>query len=77
MLISLGEVKTPIYFSSLGQKSKLHDHIVKQWFPLIILRVVYHRFFILHMLIGLGADMIPIEFEFSGSKVKVTRVFCK
>jgi len=35
---------------------------------------VFENYFIFHMLIGLGKDMTPINFEFPGSKVKVTRV---
>ena len=46
-----------------------------KWFPLIILRIIFHRAFKLHMLISLGKNMTPIDFGFTRSTVKVTRVF--
>jgi len=41
---------------------------------LIILRNVYHITFIFHILIGLSKNMTPIDFKFTRSKGKVTRV---
>jgi len=44
----------------------------QSWFLLIILRTVYHRAFIFHVMIGLGEITIPYVFNFTRSKVKVT-----
>ena len=41
-------------------------------FPLNILRTIYYRVFMFHLVIGLYEDTIPIDFGFSRSKVKVT-----
>ena len=41
-------------------------------FPLIILRTVYNRPFIFHMLIGPGEDLISIDFVFFKLMVKGT-----
>jgi len=41
---------------------------------LIILRTVYHRGFIFHILIGLGEGLTSIHFVLFRSKVKVTKV---
>lgn len=42
-----------------------------KWFFLFILIVVYRIAFIFHLLIGLCKDMVPIDFVFTKSKVKV------
>jgi len=47
-----------------------HGSLVKN----IILRTICHRAFIFHMQIGLGKDKHTINFRFTRSKVKVTRV---
>jgi len=39
--------------------------------PLIILRIVYHRAFIFHMLIGPGEGLTHIDFVFLRVRVKV------
>jgi len=39
-----------------------------------MLKTIYHRAFIFHMLIGLGKDKTPINIGFIRSKVKVTWV---
>jgi len=48
--------------------------LFKKWFPLIILRTVYHRCFIFHMPIGLGEGFTFIYCVFFRSKVKATKV---
>jgi len=40
----------------------------KIWFPLIILRTVYHRAFIFHMLIGLCGDMTLLTLSLLGQR---------
>jgi len=47
---------------------------VKEWFPLIILRIIYLIAFIFKMLISLSEDMNPVDIGFTWSKVKVTRI---
>jgi len=42
--------------------------------PFIILRTVYHRAFIFHMLIGPGETLTPMDFVFFMGRVKVTLV---
>jgi len=75
MLIGLGEDMTCIDFSRSKVKVT-RVFFVKQWFPLIILRNIYYRAIIFHMLIGLGKAMTPFDFGFTRLKVKVTRVKC-
>jgi len=43
-------------------------------FPFIILQTIFHRAFIFHMLFGLVEDMTTIDFRYTRSKAKVTRV---
>jgi len=50
--------------------------LVKQWFPLIILRNIYHKAIIFHMLIGFGEAMTPFDFGLTRLKVQVTRFTC-
>jgi len=73
MLIGLGRDMTHIDTELIRSKVKVRRiTFVKKWFLLIILRTVYHRAFIFHMLIGLGEDMSPDVFMFTRSNVKVT-----
>ena len=41
---------------------------IYKWFPLIILRTIYHKAFIFYMLISLGKDMTCIDFGFTRSR---------
>ena len=76
MLIGLGEDKISIAFGFTRSKVKVTRVLfVKQWFPLIILRNIYHRAIIFHMLIGLGDAMTAYDCGFTRLKVKVTRAF--
>jgi len=66
MLIGLGKDMIPIDFGFTRSKVKVTRVLfVKQWFPLIILRNIYHRAIIFHLLIGLDA-MTPYDFGFLG-----------
>ena len=81
MLIGLGKDKTLIDFGFTRSKVMVTWVTCKnkiKWFPLIILRIIYHRAFQFHMLNGLGEDMTCIDLGFTRSSVKVTMViFCK
>jgi len=46
----------------------------KQWFPLIFEKNIYHRSFIIYVLIGLGKDKTIIDFGLTRSKDKVKSV---
>jgi len=74
MLIGIGGDMTPFDFEFTRSKSKVTRFtFVKKnmltWF--LLLKTVYHRAFIFHMLIGLGENMISDVFKFTRSKVKV------
>jgi len=78
MLIVLGEDINCLDFGFVRSKVKVTKVlIVKQRFPLIILRNIYHKAIIFNMLIGLGEAMTLFYFGFTRLKVKVTRVTCK
>jgi len=71
-LICLGEDMNFIAFGFTRPKVKVTKVLfIKQWFPLIVLRNIYYRAILFHMLIGLG------DFGFTMIKVKVTRVTCQ
>ena len=66
---------TSIDFRFTGSKVKVTRitcYTMYKEFSLIILRTIYHRAFIVHVLIGLGGDMTFDDFI--KSKVKVTMV---
>ena len=78
MLIDIDEDMTCIDFGFTRSKAKVTRVLfVKQWFLLIILKNIYHRAIIFHMLIGLGEAMTPFDFGFTRFDVKVTKVTCK
>jgi len=65
MLVGLDGNMTPIDIEVIREKVKVRRiTFVKKWFPLIILRTVYHRGFIFHMLIGPGEGLTPFDFVF-------------
>jgi len=77
MLIGLTKDKTPIDFWLTRSKVKVTWVTCKnkiKRFPLIILRIIFHRAFKFHMLIRLDEEMNSIDFGFTRSTVKVTRV---
>jgi len=78
MLVGLGKDKTTIDFRLTRSKNKVTwaTFVKIKWFPLIILRNIYHRAFKVHMLIGLGEAMTPFDLGFTRLKVKVTMVTC-
>jgi len=77
MLIVLDKDKTPIDFGCTRSKVKVTMVIfIKQWFLLIILRNIYYKAIIFHMLIGLGEAMTLFDFGFTRIKVKITRITC-
>ena len=60
MMIGLGEDMRPIDCWLFRSKVKVtRVFFVKQWFPLIFLKNIYHRAIIFHMLIGLDNAMTP------------------
>ena len=77
MLNGLGEDMPLLIMCSICQRSRSQGSLEKTKFSLIILRTINHRAFIFHMLIGLMKDMTPVDFVFTRSKVKVTRVTLK
>ena len=57
MLIGLCKDMPPTGFEFTWSKIMVtwsHGHFVKQWFPLIVIRTIYHRYLICPMLLGLG-----------------------
>ena len=47
---------------------------MQTWFLLIVLRIIYHRSFIFHLLIFLNEDMTYVDMELISSKLKVRRI---
>ena len=39
-----------------------------KWFPIVVLKTIYHRAFIFHILIGLGKDKTRTDFGFTNSR---------
>jgi len=78
MLIGFSEDMTFIDIELFRSKVKVRrvTFVKTKWFPLFILKTIYHRAFIFYMLIGRRKDMTSIDFEFIRFKVKVTRVTC-
>ena len=68
----IGEGMTPIDLVFTCQRS-MSEILLNKW-NIILLIILKTQLFIFHMLIGLGKDMFPIDFEFTRSKVKVTWV---
>ena len=78
MLMGLDRDMTHIDIEVIRSNVKVRRiTFVKQWFPLFILRNIYHRAVILLMLIGLGKAMSPFGFGFTRLRVQVTSFTCK
>ena len=76
-LIGLGKAMTPFYFRFTRLKVKGTRITFKNmytWFLFVILRTIYHKAFIFHMLIGLDRDLTHIDIGVIRSKVKVRRI---
>jgi len=56
-------------FANVGRSVRPSVRRKTKWLPTIILKLIYHRAFIFHMLIGLSEDKNPIDIGFTRSKV--------
>jgi len=78
MLIGLGAKIISIGFGFTRSKAKVTMLLFgKNGFHYFFFITSYHRDMIFHVLIDLGKDMAPIDFEFTRLKVKNTWVTCK
>ena len=79
MLIGLGEDMTTIDFGFTRLRPRSQGSLVKNvnLVLLIILRTIYYRDFVFHMLIVLDGDMTRVDIELIMSKIKFKRITCK
>jgi len=63
MLIVLFEGMTGTDLGFIRSKAKVTRVLfIKQWLPLIIMNIIYHRAVLFHMLIGHGEALTPFDF---------------